>query len=83
VDYELSQHARTVLAERGIPVPWLEQALKTPAKTHPDAEDPEVEHRLARIEENGGRVLRVVVNVTTKPPPVITAYFDRSLRHHP
>jgi len=30
MNYELTQHARTVLEARGIPVEWLERALSAP-----------------------------------------------------
>jgi hypothetical protein len=30
MNYELTQHARDVLAERNIPLEWLERALREP-----------------------------------------------------
>lgn len=30
MNYELGQHARTVLEERAIPVAWLERTLREP-----------------------------------------------------
>ncbi len=48
-----------------------------PELIEPDAIDPDLEHRLSRIPEFGGRVLRVIVNRSKKPPHVITVFFDR------
>jgi hypothetical protein len=36
MNYELTQHARDALAERAIPVEWLERILGSPARTEPD-----------------------------------------------
>jgi hypothetical protein len=36
MDYELAQHARDVLAERHIPLEWLERALGEPELKQPD-----------------------------------------------
>lgn len=49
----------------------------SPEWTEKDMIDAELEHRLARIEEFGGRVLRVIVNTHAAPTRVVTAYFDR------
>ena len=80
MNYELSEHAKDVLDEREIPLVWLEQALNSPEKTEPDLLDDELEHRFCRINEHGNRVLRVILNITTKPPRVVTVYFDRTMR---
>ena len=79
--YDLTQHAQDVLAERGILISWVERVLKQPQRVEPDNNDPELEHRLARITEHGNRVLRVVVNKTVRPVLVITVYFDRAMRN--
>jgi len=77
MDYHLTEHARDALAQRRIQVAWLEKALSAPEWTEKDTIDAHLEHRLARIEAFGGRVLRVIVNTHTEPPRVVTAYFDR------
>ncbi len=51
-----------------------------PSKTHPDPEDPALEHHLAPISAFGFRVLRVVYKRGTVPPLVITAFFDRAMK---
>ena len=77
MDYRLTAHAQDALAKRGIALEWMEQAFLSPERTEPDTLDEALEHRLARIAEFGGRVLRVVVNVDAAPPRIVTAYFDR------
>lgn len=52
-----------------------------PERVEPDRIDPDLEHRLGRISEYGGRVLRVIVNPTKLPLQVVTAYSDRKMRH--
>jgi hypothetical protein len=77
MEYRLTGHARDALEKRQIQLEWLEKTLAAPEWTEKDMIDVELEHRLARIEEFGGRVLRVVVNAHAAPPRVVTAYFDR------
>jgi uncharacterized DUF497 family protein len=78
--YELTQHARDVLAERHISVEWLERALRDPELTRPDPTDATVERRYRRIPEHGDRVLRVVVNTMVAPERVVSVYFDRTMK---
>ncbi len=78
--YELSDHARTVIREREIPTEWIEQVLHQPQKVEDDSSDTELEHRLGRIKQYGGRVMRVIINKTDDPIRVVTVYFDRSMR---
>jgi hypothetical protein len=77
MEYVLTEHARDVLEKRRIQTAWLEQALIAPEVTEADPVDPDLEHRLVRIGEFGGRVLRVIVNPNRTPPYVVTAFFDR------
>jgi len=80
MDYRLTKHAETVLAERGIAREWLETVLARPQKIEPDEDNPELEHRLGRIAEHGNRVLRVVVDGNKSPVVVVTLFFDRTMR---
>lgn len=80
LQYSLSEHARTVLQEREILLQWVTRTLREPEQIEPHSLDPSLRHALARIPENGDRVLRVVYNYTVIPPRIVTAYFDRSLR---
>jgi len=80
IDYELSAHAATVMAERDILVAWVERVLSRPERTEPDSADPELRHAFGRIPERDDRVLRVVYNETISPWRVVTVYFDRTMR---
>lgn len=79
--FTLTKHARDVLQEREIPTLWVQRVLSNPELVEPDDDDPGLEHRLARVQENDNRVLRVVVNPNVKPARVVTAYFDRKMRN--
>jgi hypothetical protein len=78
--FDTTKHAAAVIHARGIKQEWVDLVLASPALTHPDAADAELEHRLAVIPEYGNRVLRVVLKRNTVPPMVITAYFDRTMK---
>jgi len=80
VKYELTNHAKKALAEREIPVEWLERTLGAPELTLPDPDDPEVERRFRKIPEFGGRVLRVAVNTTVEPVRIVSVFFDRTMK---
>ena len=80
MEYELTKHARTVLAERGIANAWVQRVLVAPAKTVADKVDPRLEHRLGKIPENDDRVLRVILDPSARPVRVITAFFDRVMK---
>ncbi|MGH8589601.1 MAG: DUF4258 domain-containing protein [Gammaproteobacteria bacterium] len=57
--YTLTEHARKVLAERQIPLEWLERVLHRPGLREPDPDDASLERRYRPITEFDGRVLRV------------------------
>lgn len=78
--YEISKHAATVMAERGISFDWVQQTVESPACTEPDRDDPSLVHALRPIAENGGRTLRVVYNPTHRPWRIVTCFFDRRLK---
>jgi hypothetical protein len=78
--FELTAHAVTVMAERQIPLVWVECVLMKPERIEPDRMDPDLRHALGRIPERDDRILRVVYNKNTEPWRVVTAYFDRSMR---
>lgn len=83
MNYELTQHAREVLAERAIALEWVERALSKPAMTEPDPGDPAVQRFYCAIPEFGGRTLRVAVNTTVSPWRVVSVFFDRNKRIEP
>jgi hypothetical protein len=76
----LSEHASTVVSERGIKFEWIELALLSPQATVGDLFDERLAHALRPIPEAGHRVLRVVYNATVSPIVIVTAFFDRRER---
>ncbi|MCP9471974.1 MAG: DUF4258 domain-containing protein [Nitrospira sp.] len=79
--YELSEHARESWRKRPvIRMEWIEEVLRQPQLVEKDSVDAELEHRLGRIQEYDGRVLRVIVKKNTTPLRIITFYFDRKMR---
>jgi hypothetical protein len=51
IDYELSAHAATVMAEREILESWVVRVPSDPERTEQDATDPMLRHALRRISE--------------------------------
>jgi len=80
MSYTLTEHAKKVLAEREIPLEWLERALNEPLLRAPDPDDASLERRYRPIPECEGRVLRVVVNLSVEPVRVVSVFFDRKMR---
>lgn len=78
MEVEFTQHARDVIAERRLDFEWITRTMKTPQLVE-DAADG-TRHFLARVPEQEGRVLRVVVNTQVDPPLVVTAFLDRRMR---
>jgi Domain of unknown function (DUF4258) len=78
--FEMTKHAQKALAEREIPVEWLELTLAAPELVLADPDDATVERRFRRIPEFGGRVLRVAVNTTVEPNRVVSVFFDRKMK---
>jgi hypothetical protein len=81
MSYDLTDHARESLRKRPtIRLEWVERILQQPERVEQDSVDAELEHRLGRIPESAGRVLRVIVKKTANPLRIITVYFDRKMR---
>jgi hypothetical protein len=78
--FELTKHAKKVLAEREIPLEWMERTLVEPELRQPDPDDAAVERRFRRIPEFGNRVLRVAVNTAVEPNRVVSVFFDRQMK---
>lgn len=75
--YELSEHARDMLKERGIKETWVKTVIEEYEK-RVFMEDGTV-HYIRSIEQHGGRYLRVVVNPDVIPQRVVTVFFDRRI----
>jgi hypothetical protein len=80
MNFTFTEHAKKVLAERQIPMDWVERALTAPELCQPDPDDAALERRYRRIPEFGGRVLRVVVNMRVEPKRVVSVFFDRKMK---
>jgi hypothetical protein len=80
MNFQFTIHARRALAEREIPVEWVERTLEAPELTVPDPNDSTLERCFLRIPEFGGRVLRVAVNRTVEPNRVVSVFFDRKMK---
>ena len=80
MNYELTQHAKGVIAEREIAIEWLERVLDQPTLTESDSANLDLENHFGRIPEFGNRVLRVVVNKGVVPQRVVSVYFDRRMK---
>jgi hypothetical protein len=78
--FALSEHAAEVVREREIHLEWIAATLAKPTMTHPDEDDPEAQHALARVPAFANRVLRVVYNPNVSPLRIITVFFDRSMK---
>jgi len=78
--FDLTNHARRALAEREIPIEWVERTLNGPELSLPDPNNAMIERRFRRIPEFGGRVLRVAVNTTVEPKRVVSVFFDRKMK---
>jgi len=77
-DVELSSQASDMLLERRIPEEWVWRTIRAPDREEIGADNNL--HYLKAIEENAGRILRVVVNADVKPRRVVTVFFDRRVR---
>ena len=74
---QFTAHAVQMLVERRIEREWVDHVLAEPDGVH-EKEDGTV-HYVGAIARCGGRVLRVVINPSSEPPRVVTAFFDRRL----
>lgn len=75
---KVSKHFTDMLIERGIKKEWAKLALDFPDRI--EERDDGTRHLIKRIPEFGNRWLRVIVNTTTSPKILITAFFDRRVR---
>ena len=81
--FDLTRHAKKALAEREIPLEWVERTFAMPELILPDSYDATVERRFRKIPEFGGRVLRVAVNTAVEPNRVVSIFFDRKMKGKP
>lgn len=79
MEIHFTEHALQRMAKRAIEPVWVERVIKNPALRFDDDNDPELEHRLAKVPELANRVLRVIVS-KSEPRRVVTLYPDRNLK---
>ena len=53
--FQLTKHAQRALAEREIPIEWVQRTVEAPEVTLPDPNDATVQRCFRRIPELGGR----------------------------
>lgn len=70
-----SKHFTDILIERGIKKEWEASVLDSPDRIEERGDG--TRHLIKSIPEFGNRWLRVIVNTTTSPEILITAFFDR------
>ncbi|MYI82637.1 MAG: DUF4258 domain-containing protein [Chloroflexi bacterium] len=75
-----TRHALDALADRTIPIEWVERIVAGPELRTHDSDDPEVERFFGRIPERDDRVLRVAVNTRVVPWRGVSVFFDRAMR---
>jgi hypothetical protein len=78
-----TDHAEARMARRGLQRAWIETTALEPEWREPEPNDPTVERRFRRIEDAGGRILRVACVETDSEIRVITAMFDRNAKARP
>ena len=78
--FQLTKHAQRAMAEREIPIEWVQRTVEAPEVTLPDLNDATVQRCFRRIPEFGGRVLRVTVNRTVEPKRMVSVFFDRKMK---
>ncbi|MET0220805.1 MAG: DUF4258 domain-containing protein [Tardiphaga sp.] len=76
----LTAHARLRMAERKLPLAWIERTARHPDWVEPEPLAPSVERRFRAIVEFGGRILRVACVETDSEIRIITVTFDRNAR---
>ena len=77
---EFTKHAVRAMAERMIPIEWVERAVANPMLRAPDPNDHEIERFFCEIRERDARVLRVAINTRVAPWRVVSVFFDRTMK---
>jgi len=72
----LTKHLLIRLAERNIPLAWVERVAVSPDWTETEPRSPEVTRAFGRIKEAGGKVLRVAYADRPDGRYVLSSHFD-------
>ena len=79
MEIHFTDHALQRMAKRAIEPEWVERVIKNPDLRLDDDNDPELEHRLAKVPELANRVLHVIVS-KSETKRVVTLYPDRNMK---
>lgn len=69
-----------MLEERHLKLDWIIDAVERPDRKQPDPDDSTVTRLFKRIEDHGGRILRVAHRLDGADIQPVTAFFDRGAR---
>jgi len=75
-----TDHAETMLVERGIDREWVERTIAQPDHVETDRRRPGITLAFRAISEREGRILRVAYAETDEGIRIVTTYFDRARR---
>ncbi|MFO7949489.1 MAG: DUF4258 domain-containing protein, partial [Candidatus Fermentibacteraceae bacterium] len=73
-----SRHFSDMLVERDISMEWVNAVIEAPSRI--EDRDDRTRHYIGQIKDYGNSWLRVIVNRSTEPWILVTAFFDRRLR---
>jgi hypothetical protein len=76
----LSVHMADELATRRLAIEWIALTVQSPDWTMPCPKDGSLTRSFRRIDEAGGRVLRVVHRPEGNDMLIVTAFLDRGAR---
>jgi hypothetical protein len=75
-----SDHAMTVLRERGLDRSWVERTIRSPVRQDRDPRDTGLMRAYAAVPERDGRIMRVVYKEMDRTILVVTTFLDRGAR---
>ena len=77
-EIRLTAHAAQMTRRREIELTWIEDTLRNPTAQRADERDPSLKLSFRKIEQAGGKWLRVVYRMDNFTHLVVTAFFDRN-----
>jgi hypothetical protein len=75
-----SDHAMTVLRERGLESSWVERTIRSPVRQNRDPRDAGLSRAYAPVPERDERIMRVVYREMDRTILVVTAFLDRGAK---
>jgi hypothetical protein len=76
----LTKHAEEAIEKRNIALDWIDRAIAMPDFSGPDPNDPALTRSYKEIDEEGGRILRVVHRPDADDIVIVTVHFDRDAK---